>query len=537
MDKKRKEKPVGAAGVAAGKRGKPAGSVAECRPAGRKKTEKTAGAAGEPPAGNKSCGTTPDGTDRQPVGKKAAEGVGQPVFMETMPLRRGHFRVLIVASLGQVTGAVLATLVGILLPMIQLVRHPGLPSLAQGAVACTSLVGILVGSLLFGAWSDRRGYLLFFRLAPLVVLAASLFACVADSLGGLVAGLFFMGLGIGGEYSLDSDYISEIMPRKWRLLMVGVAKAASALGNILAAGLCYLLLRGWNDPHLWNRLLLIVSALALVMFVTRLRFVQSPGWLFAHGRDAEAERAVHRLLGPDVAIDELRRKPRKGEAPEVSWRDLFRRGQVKKVIFSGVPWACEGVGVYGIGVFLPVLILALGLESASEGAFERLLRSVEMTVWINGFILPGFVVGLLLVNRLYHVRMQTWGFLLCAAGLTLLWVAYERHWPVGVAVAGFALFEFFLNAGPHLLTFVIPPQIYSVAERGSGAGLAAAFGKGGAVVGVLFIPLLLKWGGAGLALAVTIAVLLVGALVTAWVGRKVLPDGGRAHRPEWRHDR
>lgn len=51
--------------------------------------------------------------------------------MDTMPLRWGHFRVLIVASLGQITGAGLATLVGVILPMIQIFRHPGLTSCSR----------------------------------------------------------------------------------------------------------------------------------------------------------------------------------------------------------------------------------------------------------------------------------------------------------------------------------------------------------------------------------------------------------------------
>lgn len=456
--------------------------------------------------------------------------------MDTMPLRRGHYRVLIVASLGQVAGAALATLVGIILPMLQIVLHPRLPSLGQGLVACTSLVGIMVGSLLIGAWSDKRGYLLFFRLCPLVVLAGALFAFFMDSVGGLVAGLFVMGLGIGGEYSLDSDYISEIMPRRWRLLMVGIAKAASSVGNIAAAVICFFLLRAWHDPHRWNYLLLIVAALAAAMFLLRIRFAQSPGWLIAHDRDAEAEQAVKRLLGPDVEVGEIRSRPRKKEMQAVGWRDLFRGENRKRVLFSGIPWACEGLGVYGIGVFLPVLVLALGLERASEGTFERIVGSVETTAWINLFILPGFVAGLLLVNRWWHVRTQTLGFALCAAGLGLLLAAYLLHWPVWIAVAGFMLFELFLNAGPHLMTFIIPPQIYSVAERGAGAGLAASFGKLGAVVGVLFVPMLLAWGGAALVLAVAIAVHLLGAVVTAVVGREVLPDRRRFGNPEIRRD-
>lgn len=445
------------------------------------------------------------------------------VNMDTMPLRWGHYKVLIITSLGQVVGAALATLVGIIIPLIQILRHPELTSFQQGMVGCTSLIGIMVGSLLFGRLSDKYGYLFFFRLCPLLVLFASLFAFFMDDLSGLVIGLFLMGLGIGGEYSLDSDYISEVMPRHWELFMVGVAKASSSLGNILVALICFFLLKNWQDPRLWNGLLLLISILAFVMLLSRLRFAQSPGWLIAHGRPEEAEKAVRYLLGRDVVIGEIKNRPQKKDLPKVTWVDLFKKENLKRVLFSGIPWACEGVGVYGVGVFMPVLIMALGLESASESAFHRILSSVEITTYINLFILPGFAIGLFLVSRWYHVRTQVWGFVLCSIGLIIMLAGYKMHWPVAVTIGGFMMFELFLNAGPHLMTFIIPPQIYTVAERGSGSGLAAAFGKLGAVIGVLFMPLLLKWGGAELVLWVVIAVHIIGALVTGIIGREILP--------------
>lgn len=469
--------------------------------------------------------------------------------MASMPLRRGHFRVLAVASMGQVTGAGLSTLVGIVLPMIQLMRHPELSSLQQGLVACTSLTGITVGSLLFGRLSDRYGYLFFLRLCPILVLAASLLAFFADNLPGLVVGLFFMGLGIGGEYSLDSDYISEIMPRRWRLLMVGVAKASSSLGNIFMALACFLLLRNGDNPAVWNRLLLMVSALAVIMIVSRIRFAQSPGWLMARGRVEEAEAAVRFFLGndvevvipgtaaaepdrpvehrigPDLETGEIRNR-RSSRQKDIPLRELFSGTNLKKVILSGVPWACEGLGVYGIGVFLPMLVLALGIEQAGSGTaapFSRIIESVKTTTWINLSILPGFVLGLLLVNRWSHIRIQTWGFILCAFGLLLLLAAYRFHLPTALALTGFMIFEIFLNAGPHLMTFILPSQIYPVADRGEGAGVAAAIGKIGAIIGVLFMPLLLSWGGATAVLLVTAAVQIAGAAVTGLLGRKIVP--------------
>jgi len=439
--------------------------------------------------------------------------------MDSMPLRKGHLRVLAVSSLGQLTGAGLSTLVGIVLPMIQMTSHSTLSPAAQGAVASASLAGIMAGSIIFGEISDRKGYLLLFRLCPLLVLAASLTACFFDGIWILTAALFFMGLGIGGEYSLDSDYVSEIMPAKWKLTMVGCTKAASSIGNITVAAACFFLLRIWDNPHMWNRLLLLISVLALTMFLCRIRFAQSPGWLMAHGHVKEAQKAAEYFLGPDVCIrsdaaEAVRPKKRKGE--------LLKKKNIDKIIFSGVPWACEGVGVYGIGVFLPVLVMALGIESASDGAFQKIVGSVKTTALINLFVLAGFAIGISLIRRLRHVRMQTWGFAICALGLAILLTAHEAGWPVWVSIAGFIIFELFLNAGPHLTTFILPAQIYTVEERGAGTGIAAAFGKSGAVAGVLFMPMLLEWGGVRAVLWTCIAIQIAGAAVTVIWGRKVM---------------
>ena len=152
---------------------------------------------------------------------------GCQIDMEQMPLRWGHLRVVAIASAEQFMGGALATLVGIVIPMLQLVANPSLSAFMQGLVASMSLVGIMVGSLVIGGLSDSYGYLRYFRLCPFIVLVGALLVMWIDDVWGLAVGLFIMGCGIGGGYSLDSDYISEIMPRKWRYQMVGVVKSSS----------------------------------------------------------------------------------------------------------------------------------------------------------------------------------------------------------------------------------------------------------------------------------------------------------------------
>ena len=88
-------------------------------------------------------------------------------------------------------------------------------------------------------------------------------------------------------------------------------------------------------------------------------------------------------------------------------------------------------------------------------------------------------------------------------------------------------FELFLNIGPHLVTYLLPPMVYPVEVRGQGTGIAASMGKFGAVLGVFVVPLMLKAGGAVLVLGVSAGVMLLGAIVTAIFAPLVIARGTR----------
>lgn len=446
----------------------------------------------------------------------------------TMPLGWRHLAIVGIASLGQLIGTAVATVAGVIIPMLNLLMHPELSSFMQGLIGAADLIGIGIGSVIFGKLSDRYGYLFFFRFCPALICVAATVAALVPDVTVLTLCLFLVGLGIGGEYSLDSGYVSELMPVKYRSLMVGVTKTASALGNIIAAGVCFGLLLHWDSARLWPRLMWIVAVIAGVMLLLRIRFYQSPGWLMSKGRIGSAEKAVKAFLGKNVVLTP---PPSSASSPsaaspatespgdETGKRGFFRfiATNWRRVVVSGVPWACEGLGVYGIGVFLPILVMALGLEHFSDGMPEILhvADSVKVTLYISCIILPGFIAGLILIKRSKRITaIQTWGFSLCALSLGLLIPSYVLHWNKWISIGAFMSFEFFLNMGPHLVTYVLPPKIYPVATRGQGVGIAAMLGKAGAVLGVFVIPVLLQYGGAVTVLAVSAAVMALGAAVT-----------------------
>lgn len=443
--------------------------------------------------------------------------------MAAMPLGWRQIRIVLIASLGQFIGQGLATLIGIVIPLMQLVIHPQLSAGMQGLMGCISLIGIMLGTVVFGRLSDRYGYMLFFRLCPLVIVAASLVATFCHAVPVLLTCLFLMGFAIGGEYSLDPDYISELMPVKWRVYMVGVAKALASAGSAFVAIVCYLIITRHGSAERWADLFLIITAVAALMLLLRIGFAQSPQWLMSRGRKADAENAVHKLLGPDVYMAEPQTVSH-APAQQSMWK--FIRANLAKIVLTGIPWACEGLGVYGIGIFLPVLIMSFRLYTlpASATPIDHISHSVMLTFVLCMVMMVGFALGILVMRRINHLRMQTVGFWGSAAGLGLLLTAYLAHWPAWIAITGFTgfiVFELMLNAGPHLITFILPSRAYPVADRGTGSGIAAGLGKSGAVIGAFLIPVLLKSGGATLVLIVSIAVMAAGALITSVAGHIV----------------
>lgn len=101
---------------------------------------------------------------------------GNEINAASMHLTWRHYWIVTVASLGQMIGTTVATVAGIIIPMLNILIHPELSSFMQGLIGAADLIGICIGSVIFGKLSDKYGYLLFFRLCPTMILVASIIA-------------------------------------------------------------------------------------------------------------------------------------------------------------------------------------------------------------------------------------------------------------------------------------------------------------------------------------------------------------------------
>lgn len=458
------------------------------------------------------------------ISNQTAKGIPLP----QAPVTRRTWWLMIVAQMEQTIINVLTISVGALLPMMKLYfihstgAEPGV--FLQGAIGAAALCGISIGSPIFGTLGDRLGYLQLFRLCGWLILLGGLGGWLIDGSPWItVASLFVIGLGIGGGYALDDLYLSELMPKKERSRMIGIAKTIAAFGTCWGGFAVFGVLRLLPSTAFWRYAMIVVAALGLLTVLMRIRWWESPRWLLLHGRYQEALHAAEMFMGSGIIPSQiaLQNQPQQ----KVSIGDLFKGKAIWKVIATSIPWALEGIGAFGMGTFLPIILMSLGLHLGSPDTIgiPRIEDSVLLSSSINIFMTVGFLIGLILLNRVYHINLMASGFYICAASILFVIGANIFHWPLWMGILGFAIFETALCAGPGIVTFLLPTEVYTVAERGSGAGIAASVGKLGGVFGVFMMPVLINGVGIVGTLIFCTAVMLLGGIITNISGSKALP--------------
>ena len=145
-----------------------------------------------------------------------------------------------------------------------------------------------LGAIFFGQFGDRLGrrrmMLLSVAIMTLTMLGTALLPTHAQI--GAVAGLLLfalrcvMGFSVGGEYNGVVAYLLEGAAANRRGLVASLASAASEIGALLAAGICFLTVHSMSPAALddwgWRIPFLVGTALAASVWVARAHMEESP---------------------------------------------------------------------------------------------------------------------------------------------------------------------------------------------------------------------------------------------------------------------
>ncbi|MEE1923911.1 MFS transporter [Pseudomonas sp. 148P] len=412
------------------------------------------------------------------------------VAFEDLPLSRFHIRTVFSGTGGQFSDGFVLGIIGI---AVSMAAGPlQLTALWMGLLGAASLAGLFLGSLFAGPLADKFGRRRIFAWDMLlfaVISASQFFVTSPEQLLGL---RLLLGLVLGFDYVVSKSLVTEFAPRRYRGRLLSVLAAAWAAGYV-AAYLAGFALRD-TGPDAWRLMLALSGVPALLILPLRLGVPESPIWLMAKGRSAEALAIVHARFGTHVTLPVAAPASSKKRG---SLAELLSPRWRKNTLVGCVFYTCQVIPFFALGTFSPRVLEALNVQDKFVGGLVY-----------NVLLMCGALLGLLIIDRISRRAFLVGTFYLSAIGLAVL--AYAGFGPLGTILA-FGFFACVLAAAVNL-EFVYPPELFPTHLRASGIGLAVAASRFGSAFATFLLPIAVQHLGVHAALGVCVAVLLFGGV-------------------------
>jgi MFS family permease len=319
----------------------------------------------------------------------------------------------------------------------------GLTKAEAGYIASGALVTSAIGGWAAGVLADRYGR------ARILQVSVAWFA-VFTFLSGFTQDfeqLFFtramQGLGFGGEWSVGSILVAEIIDARHRGKAAGLVQSSWSVGWAGAA-LAFWAVNLMAPPQIAWRIVMWLGLVPVFFTIYIRRHVREPDVFLAH---------------------RTRLAMRTGETPRSSWLDIFRAPLLRTTVLATLLSTGMLAGYYSITTWLPTYL-----------ATERHLSLGSTTGYMMTVII-GSLIGYLSNAWLTDVIGRRRGFMLFAVCASILIILYT-HLPLtgGALLVGFALGFFTLGIFAGMGAYLT--ELYPGPVRGSGQGFTYSMGRG-----------------------------------------------------------
>ncbi len=426
--------------------------------------------------------------------------------LDSVPLSRFHWRLLLVSGLGWMFDAMDVLIVGAVVAAV--VREWGLSDAQGQFVNTANVAGLFFGALAAGWLADRIGRKAVFQITLLIYSVFTGLAALTANVAALMGLRFLAGLGLGGELPVASTLVSEFSPARRRGMMVVLLESFWAYGSVLAALIGFLIIPTWG----WRLAFLIGALPAFYVFVLRRSLPESPRFLASQGRVAEAQAVVAEITrragageaGPTAPPAAAAGRP---EVPRVS--ELFSARYRGRTIALWVMWATMNFSYYGVFLWLPLQFTRKGF-SLDEALLYNLIIAFAQ--------IPGYFTAAYLVERVGRKATLVAYLFLAAVGAVFFGQVALVAQDVPAILFWGSVISFF-NLGAWGVVYTYTPELYPTRLRGTGAGWAAAVGRVFAFLAPLSIAYQLTlFGGDQAVFVVFAAIMVLGGLIVLAIG-------------------
>jgi putative MFS transporter len=399
--------------------------------------------------------------------------------LERLPMTNYQRRIFAIIATAWLVDQVDVALLAFLLGTVSV--EFGLTPMQAGLLASMTFAGQLVGNVGAGLAADRYGRRSVFRVTMLIWGFASFLAAGAWSAMVLMGCRFLIGVGVGGEAPVAQAMVSELVPASVRGRYIAFMEGFWAVGYVLSGAISYFAL-----PHLgWRWVFVIVGSLSFVVLLVRRGVPESPRWLSTKGRFEEAERVVAKM---EAEVQRRLDYPLAAPVPVVGpvaqgeqsspLATIFSRHYATRTIMAFGLWFFALIGFFGLNSWLAVLLKGHGFS---------IIGSVGFVTLITTGGIPGFFTAAWSLERIGR-KPTTVLFLLASA--VSAYVYGQSSGQTGLFVSGFIM-QFFMF-GMWSCLYAYTPELYPTWARATGAGLASAAGRVGAILGPILVPILVR---------------------------------------------
>uniref|UniRef100_A0AAY5KCL3 Major facilitator superfamily (MFS) profile domain-containing protein n=1 Tax=Esox lucius TaxID=8010 RepID=A0AAY5KCL3_ESOLU len=353
-----------------------------------------------------------------------------------------HGILLVVCGWANASDAVEILCVSFLLPTARCDLN--LSSSDMGFLTASIFLGMMVGGYLWGYLADQRGRQKVLVISLTVNGVFGALASFAPWFWLFLILRFISGIGVGGSIPVIFSYFSEFQPRLKRGAMISALATFWMAGNILAAGLAWLVIPqtwlhfglGGLDFQSWRVFVVLCSVPSLTSaLIFKLAMPESPRFLMEAGLETEALLVFRRMFAFNnrgslktfpvrrliVSSEKTERETRSSGTCTQRLFNLLKQGLAPiRQLFVGelasrstclvFIFYCISFGYYGLWMWFPELLKRAedgGSPCANASRLQSLDNQscypVKTAVYMEGFLtaassLPGNIFTILLMD-------------------------------------------------------------------------------------------------------------------------------------------
>jgi MFS family permease len=392
-----------------------------------------------------------------------------PAALQQVKPDRYAYKALVASLAGNILDTFDNLLLGFLLVAISMEFQLSRPE--AGSIATATLIGAVVGGILFGILSDYFGRVRV--LAWTILIFAGFTGLCALSVGywDLMAYRTLAGLGIGGEWGIGMALVAEAWPAGTRARGLSFVGIGGPLGVLLAAFVTPLLLPviGWRGTF-------VVGAFpAILAFILR-----------------------RALDEPQIYKRQIR------QASDVFpvWI-LFKDAQsVKSTIGMIILCAAQSFGFFGLLIWLPSYLSTQFGYSVTQSAAWTAVTAV------------GMIIGILLFGQLADRIGRRPAFFVYQAGAFFMVLIYSQLTSQYALLIGGGIMGIFVN-GMIAGLGTLMSELYPTEARGTAESGIFNVGRGFGGFGPLVVGILATQYSFGAAIAWLSSIYLIELIATA----------------------